>query len=237
MQGRTLLLLSIVFGVVSLAACKGPAGPAGEKGGAGGAGNDSLVKTSTEAAGSNCPFGGVKIESGVDANGNDVLDPGEVDATATTYACSVAPSGSMWPSTGVKIAIAPNGVSTATTGADHGPLHAEGRSRLPGRSRRSLLGEHRDRAALRARLLHAGRSRRRQPADRLHEDRRRAGPDHLQPVARAGHPRRERAAAPATTPTRSRPPRRPAAPWGWRTTPASWARPTSSGSRPPARPT
>ena len=51
MQGRTLLLLSIVFGVVSLAACKGPAGPAGEKGGAGGAGNDSLVKTSTRPPG------------------------------------------------------------------------------------------------------------------------------------------------------------------------------------------
>src|SRR5262249_1704098 len=39
-----------------------------------GSSGNSLVKTSPEPAGANCPSGGTKIESGVDANANGVLD-------------------------------------------------------------------------------------------------------------------------------------------------------------------
>ncbi len=51
-------------------------------------GSTALVSVSAEAAGSNCAKGGQKIESGVDANGNGVLDSGEV--IATSYACNGA---------------------------------------------------------------------------------------------------------------------------------------------------
>jgi hypothetical protein len=45
-----------------------------------------LISTTTEPAGTNCPAGGHKIESGLDANGNDVLDAGEI--LATSYICN-----------------------------------------------------------------------------------------------------------------------------------------------------
>jgi hypothetical protein len=56
-----------------------------------GRGFNSLVKTSTELAGANCPDGGIKVETGLD-NGdgggtarNAVLEPGEVDATSYVW--------------------------------------------------------------------------------------------------------------------------------------------------------
>ncbi|WP_136482150.1 DUF7151 family protein [Cognatitamlana onchidii] len=49
-------------------------------------GNNSLTKITTEAAGANCETGGVKIDSGVDTNGNGMLDENEIIATA--YACN-----------------------------------------------------------------------------------------------------------------------------------------------------
>ena len=51
-------------------------------------GNDgatALIATSTEPAGANCANGGVKIEAGVDDNGNGQLDSNEVDSTQ--YIC------------------------------------------------------------------------------------------------------------------------------------------------------
>lgn len=48
----------------------------------------SLVITQTEPAGANCPDGGVKIQSGLDTNGNDTLQPGEVNDTS--YVCNSA---------------------------------------------------------------------------------------------------------------------------------------------------
>jgi OmcA/MtrC family decaheme c-type cytochrome len=77
-----------------------------------GAGTNALVATSAEPAGTNCPFGGTKIESGLDSNNNDTLDATEVDAAATTYVCTFAPSGALSPSTGIVAAVKPNGVST-----------------------------------------------------------------------------------------------------------------------------
>ncbi len=47
-----------------------------------------LVRVVIEQPGANCPNGGQAIETGEDANGNGVLDPGEV--SATSYVCSGA---------------------------------------------------------------------------------------------------------------------------------------------------
>jgi hypothetical protein len=51
-------------------------------------GLNALIKTTTEAAGANCANGGTKIETGLDANGNGVLDAGEVNASQTKYVCN-----------------------------------------------------------------------------------------------------------------------------------------------------
>lgn len=51
-------------------------------------GKNALSRTSVEAAGTNCSEGGVKIEVGIDSNGNGVLDNGEVNETQTKYACN-----------------------------------------------------------------------------------------------------------------------------------------------------
>jgi hypothetical protein len=49
-------------------------------------GNNSLTKITNEAAGENCENGGVKIDSGIDTNGNGTLDEDEIIATA--YSCN-----------------------------------------------------------------------------------------------------------------------------------------------------
>jgi hypothetical protein len=48
-----------------------------------------LVAVTAEAAGANCSNGGQLIQSGLDDNGNDVLDPEEIDAEH--YVCNGAP--------------------------------------------------------------------------------------------------------------------------------------------------
>lgn len=78
-------------------------------------GHNALLSTSTEPAGTHCAFGGTKIETGLDANRNGTLDPSEIDATATSYVCNVAPSGTISPSTGIHIAFVGNAVSTSTS--------------------------------------------------------------------------------------------------------------------------
>ena len=79
-----------------------------------GSGKNAVVKTSPEAAGTNCASGGVKVESGIDADGNGVLDPSEVIAAQTTYVCN-APgnTGITSPSTGITISV--KSVSTKAT--------------------------------------------------------------------------------------------------------------------------
>ena len=79
-----------------------------------GAGTSSLIKTSPEPAGTNCQFGGERIDTGADTNNNGVLDPNEI--TNTTYVCNTAPSGSLSVSNGIVIAVKPGDVSTSTTG-------------------------------------------------------------------------------------------------------------------------
>ncbi len=67
----------------------GATGENGADGATGATGLDgfvSLIKMSDEPVGANCQNGGVKVESGLDLDGDDVLAMGEV--TATKYICS-----------------------------------------------------------------------------------------------------------------------------------------------------
>ena len=74
----------------------GPAGPAGVAGSQGPAGTNgtngqnSLVKTTIEPAANNCLNGGVKLEYGLDTNGNGSLDAGEINSSLTKYVCNGA---------------------------------------------------------------------------------------------------------------------------------------------------
>lgn len=48
-------------------------------------GSNSLILTTDEPIGANCANGGVRVDSGVDDNNNNMLDPSEIDATE--YVC------------------------------------------------------------------------------------------------------------------------------------------------------
>ena len=84
-------------------ALTGPKGDQGDPGtngtpGANGApgtdgtnGQNSVAATAAEPVGSaNCPAGGVRMQFGLDANGNGTLDAGEVNAALTRYVCNGA---------------------------------------------------------------------------------------------------------------------------------------------------
>ncbi len=60
----------------------------GSNGNDGDSGNQSLIKTTVEAAGDNCANGGIKIESGIDSNADGTLDDDEVDSSQTKYLCN-----------------------------------------------------------------------------------------------------------------------------------------------------
>ncbi|MBU1243560.1 hypothetical protein KKD52_09855, partial [Myxococcota bacterium] len=68
--------------------CNGVDGTAGLDGADGLAGINSLVRLTVEPVGSNCASGGSKVESGLDTDGDDTLDAGEV--TQTQYVCNGA---------------------------------------------------------------------------------------------------------------------------------------------------
>ena len=63
-------------------------GATGQSGTNGTNGLNALIKTTTEPAGANCTNGGTKIETGLDANSNGVLENSEVNATQTQYVCN-----------------------------------------------------------------------------------------------------------------------------------------------------
>ncbi|MFM7667064.1 MAG: hypothetical protein ACKO7D_02630, partial [Bacteroidota bacterium] len=71
-------------------------GPAGANGANG---QNTLIKTTTEPAGANCATGGVKLESGLDANANGILEAGEINPALTRFVCNgvVGPSGASGP--------------------------------------------------------------------------------------------------------------------------------------------
>jgi hypothetical protein len=75
-------------GVAGSQGIQGISGPQGIQGIAGTNGLTSLVLTSVEPIGANCPSGGVKMEYGLDANSNGVLDVSEVTASLTKYVCN-----------------------------------------------------------------------------------------------------------------------------------------------------
>jgi hypothetical protein len=77
-------------GQIGLTGPTGAQGIQGLTGAAGASGKNTLAKTTTEAAGSNCTTGGVKIEYGLDANSNGTLDISEINATLTKYVCNGA---------------------------------------------------------------------------------------------------------------------------------------------------
>ena len=74
--------------LVAMAACSGEKGTNGSNGTNGTDGTNALVRVEPEAAGTHCPYGGVAVRSGLDANANGALDPGEV--TSTSYVCGGA---------------------------------------------------------------------------------------------------------------------------------------------------
>lgn len=53
-------------------------------------GKTMLTRTTKEAAGSNCTYGGTKVETGIDENKNGTLDDNEVSTTQTKYVCDGA---------------------------------------------------------------------------------------------------------------------------------------------------
>ena len=89
------------------------------------AGTDGLVRVSVESPGTKCATGGVKIESGSDANSSGVLDNDEV--VATQYACNGA--------TGASGATGTNGTTGATgTNGTNGASGATGTNGATGAS-------------------------------------------------------------------------------------------------------
>jgi hypothetical protein len=103
----------------------GPQGVAGTNGANGTNGQNTLVKTTTESAGANCTTGGVKIEYGLDANSNGILDAGEINATLTKYVCNGATGATGSPgSIGLTGPQGPQGIQ--------GPVGATGATGLTG---------------------------------------------------------------------------------------------------------
>ena len=78
-------LLSVPYALYAKTSGSSTPGP---QGATGADGKNTLVKTTTEAAGANCATGGVKLEYGIDANNSGVLDAGEINATLTKYVCN-----------------------------------------------------------------------------------------------------------------------------------------------------
>lgn len=72
-------------GIDGLHGVDGSTGATGYDGNDGENGFNSLIKTSPEPVGLNCSNGGLKIETGLDTNRDNVLDNGEV--TSTNYLC------------------------------------------------------------------------------------------------------------------------------------------------------
>jgi uncharacterized protein (TIGR02145 family) len=69
---------------------QGPIGPTGTTGSAGSNGKNALIRTTPEASGTNCVNGGIKIEAGLDTDGNGQLSDTEVNASQTKFLCNGA---------------------------------------------------------------------------------------------------------------------------------------------------
>jgi hypothetical protein len=56
--------------------------------------HNSLITLNQEAAGANCPYGGIRIDSGLDINDNGILDAGEIDNNE--YVCNLIDGSVGW---------------------------------------------------------------------------------------------------------------------------------------------
>lgn len=79
-----------IQGATGAQGIQGIAGTPGAAGTNGTNGQNTLVKTTTESAGTNCTTGGIKIEYGLDANNNGTLELSEINASLTKYVCNGA---------------------------------------------------------------------------------------------------------------------------------------------------
>lgn len=110
----------------------GASGPAGSNGAPGTNGTpgtngaSALVRSTPEPAGSHCAHGGTKLEVGIDANGNGVLDASEVDAANTAYLCDGAGTNSLVKTTpelaGTHCAAGGTKIETGLDANDNGTL-------------------------------------------------------------------------------------------------------------------
>ena len=101
----------------------GATGLTGTQGLLGAQGQNTLVKTTTEAAGVNCITGGVKIEYGFDANNSGSLDVYEINPTLTKYVCNrlQGPIGAKGAQ-GTPGATGPDGASGLPSGGTNGQI-------------------------------------------------------------------------------------------------------------------
>ncbi|WP_368671035.1 collagen-like protein [Myxococcus sp. AM010] len=78
---------------------EGPVGPAGDTGPQGEVGLGTVMRTTVEPASGNCATGGVRLETGVDANRNGTLDVGEETVALTRFVCNgpQGPQGAQGP--------------------------------------------------------------------------------------------------------------------------------------------
>ncbi len=79
---NALQIAALLFGSLFLTACGG----GGSASGTPGTGTPVVTANSDEAAGSNCLYGGTRIDSGLDSNDNGILDAPEV--TDVSYICT-----------------------------------------------------------------------------------------------------------------------------------------------------
>jgi len=75
-------------GLTGATGAQGPQGIQGVSGANGSDGKNTLIKTTVENPGSNCESGGSKLEIGLDANSNGVLDNSEINNSLTKYVCN-----------------------------------------------------------------------------------------------------------------------------------------------------
>jgi hypothetical protein len=76
--------------LTALLGATGAQGIQGIQGTTGTNGKNSLINTTTEAAGNNCVNGGVKIEVGLDLNNNGLLESNEINNSQTKYICQTS---------------------------------------------------------------------------------------------------------------------------------------------------
>jgi len=89
-QGNTGTQQDFLNSLQGATGATGSVGATGTPGANGNNGQNSLVKTTAEATGTNCASGGTKLEYGLDANNNGILDASEINTTLTKFICNGA---------------------------------------------------------------------------------------------------------------------------------------------------